>query len=155
MKAKKSWRIRIDILLTLVFVLLFSQHIPALSALTHEILGIVIVFAVAAHMLLNWKRLKALVSQLRRGGSPLKSWWILFLAVGLLVLLALTLISGLVVWQRLAGAAMTRELAERQDLRWLVDLHQNASTACIVFIVLHVQVHWQYLRAVFRKQGPA
>jgi hypothetical protein len=153
MTIKKTCKIIVDIAITMIFAVLLIPRVVDTS--THELLGIIIAPIVALHILLNWKWVKATITSMRRGKATEKSQQMFRLVIGLAVSLVITIISGLLLSNALDGAALSHGLGHSMQggIMPAMAVHRLSSMACMVFIILHIKVHWSYIKAIFKKKG--
>jgi len=100
----------------------------------HIFLGYFIIPVIIIHLLLNGKWLVNSTKKLFSGKlttPKLRYMYVLF--VGLTIAFAVCIISGIAIVEYSAGH--------------LCDLHEISAYACVVLVILHVQVHWRYLKS--------
>jgi hypothetical protein len=150
---KKVCKVIIDIVLAAIFVVLLIPHIVETSI--HELLGIILIPVVVVHVLLNWKWVKTTVLNLHRGKASEKSWRMFRLIIGLLVSLTITIVSGLFLSKALNGETLSHQSGHsmQSGIMPAMVVHRVSSMACMVFIILHIRIHWNYLKLIFVKKG--
>ena len=123
-------KILIDICMVILLVLLFLTE-DILSV--HIFLGYVLIPIIIIHLLLNGKWLVNSTKKLFRGKMTPKSLYMYVLFVGLTIAFAVCIISGIAIVEFSA--------------KHLCDLHEISAYACVILVILHVQVHWRYLKS--------
>ena len=153
MRLTKAMKILVDIIMTVIFVVLLIPRIVDTS--THEFLGIAIMPIIAIHVLLNWEWVKVTVSNMWNRKATQKSRHMFSIVIGLLVSVAITIISGFALSEALGGATLSHQLGHsmQSGIMPAMAVHRISSFACMVYIFLHIRVHWNYIKAIFTKKG--
>lgn len=144
MKKTNVIKMLLDIAIVIVFALLFNKMVFTGIAF-HEVAGIVICGAFIVHKLLNWKWIKKVTSGLFNKQMPLRAKLCYVLDVILLLCIAFILFSGIsiskVVFPNLQlGRAFNFER-----------LHKSVSYLTLLFMGIHVGLHWKWIMDMFKK----
>lgn len=139
MKKLNVVKILLDIAMVIVFALLFNKMV------FHEVAGIVICGAFLLHKLLNWRWIKRVTLGLFGKQMPLRAKLCYVLDVILLLCMAFILVSGIfiskVVFPNLRiGKTFNFE-----------QLHVSVSHLTLLFIGIHVGLHWKWIMDIFKK----
>ena len=118
----------------------------------HNILGFIFVPVVITHIILNGKWLFGAIKNLFRGKLNAKTKYMLMLAVGLVISFSLSLYSGIYMYiLSYTDLPWIYEKLQEQPIDPLYALHGYSSIVCFVLTVLHIQVHWGYIKPWFRQ----
>jgi hypothetical protein len=138
----KTVKIVIDICMTILLILLVPT--ARTNKPLHTILGFAIIPLVALHLYLNGKWLVGSIKNLMDGKLNKKARYMLKLVIGLMIAFSICAFTGVFIY--LSGAT-------RDTMRPVYRLHGLSGVAWIVLTVFHVKVHWNYLKAAFRKKN--
>lgn len=144
MKKKTLTKMLLDILLAVVFTLMFDLSVP--GGLTfHEIAGLGIGIALLIHLFLNWKWIKQVTILLfsKKVNSKMRFGYVVdFL---LLIGVSIILISGVLISKVVFGFGTQ----SRND--FLIGLHYYTSYFLLILIGIHVGLHWDWVIRTFKK----
>jgi len=128
----KSAKILIDICLILLLLLLFLTE-DFISI--HTFLGYALIPVIIMHLLLNGKWLAASTRKLFNGKLTWKSRYMYGLFVGLAIAFSVCIGSGIALLY--------------SSISFICELHEISAYICVVLVILHVQVHWKYIKSFF------
>jgi Domain of unknown function (DUF4405) len=135
----------IDILLVIIFILLFSPFMTGLAL--HELLGIIFFLLVIPHLFFSWSWIRQSAKRfLTRTGW--RNRFNYFLNIVLFVLIIAEVVSGLVISQVVLPFFSVNTINDRA---WRA-LHNGASTATVITVSLHIAVNWKRIVGYFRKR---
>jgi hypothetical protein len=151
-KHKKYCRIATDIAMVILFLLL---QIPSriLPVFMHELFGLLIILPVAVHIMLNRRWISTTLSNMFHGKTNRNSQYLFVLVIGLLIAFIVTIISGIALSRSLDGVILTHDSPVREKVLFPMIIHRTSSMVLVVIILLHVKVHWKYLKSIFIKRG--
>lgn len=143
MKKNYFW-LFVDILIALVFVLLFNTRV--LGGLPfHEIAGLGIGLGFLVHILLNSHWIKTVTLRLFDPGLAAKTRFGYFLNILLFVSMILIIVSGLMISRVLfPGFSTVNE-------RWFHALHVGLSYFTLVLVGIHVGLHGQWIMGMMKR----
>jgi len=130
----KGFKIFVDACMATLMVLLIITSKANLAL--HIILGHVFIPVAVIHLLLNGKWLLGTIKRFFNGEINSKARHMFRLVVGLTIAFFACISSGIVMYQ--SGAYH------------LHHLHIIATIACLILVILHVKVHWGYLKSFFK-----
>ena len=136
---------KIMIIVDAVMVVLFVGLMASLnfSIWLHEVFGIILAPVVVLHLILNWRWIKTMFAKLfRREKMPRKSRNLFILNMLLFIMTGISIVSGVMVSQALFPMTPSN-FAEV--------LHGLTSDASILLSILHIRVHWSYIKSKFIK----
>jgi hypothetical protein len=136
----KRIKIIVDICMTaLLLTLLLTgwKYVPTFEPNLHNILGYVFTGVVIIHLILNGKWLLGAIKNLFRGKLNSQAKYMLVLVIGLFISYSVCLCSGIYM-------ALTRFPFS------IYLVHGISAIACVIFTVLHVKIHWAYLKSFFK-----
>jgi cytochrome b subunit of formate dehydrogenase len=117
----------------------------------HNILGLIFVPIVITHIILNGRWLLGAIKNLFMGKLNAKAKYMLMLAVGLVISFSLCLYSGIYMYiLSYTDLPWIYESMQEQAIDPLYALHGYSSIACFVLTVLHIQIHWGYIKSFFK-----
>lgn len=120
----------------------------------HNILGFIFVPVVITHIILNGKWLFGAIKNLFRGKLNAKAKYMLMLAVGLVISFSLSLYSGIYMYiLGYTDLPWIYEKLQELSIDPLYALHGYSSIACFILTVLHIQVHWGYIKTSLCKNS--
>ena len=139
----KGFKIALDIVMTILFLLLMKVSFVGIAL--HELIGIGIFFLFAAHKLLNYKWVTGVCKGIAKGKSTSKARFMLVLDAVILLLVTLNVISGVLISQTIfTGIAAS-------NITWWSTLHHFAAYSSLVLLSVHIGLHWQMLINIFKK----
>lgn len=144
MKKLSIVKMILDIALVIVFALLFNKMVFTGMAF-HEIAGIVICGAFLLHKLFNWKWIKKVTKGLFGRQMPLRAKLCYLLDVILLLCMAFILISGISI-----SKVVFPNLQIGTSLNFK-QLHVSVSYLTLLFLGIHVGLHWKWVMDMFKK----
>jgi cytochrome b subunit of formate dehydrogenase len=127
--------------MTMLLVLLLLtgwKEFPMFEPALHNIFGFTLVAVVITHILLNGRWLYGAIKNLPGRKLNSKAKYMLMLVTGLVITYFICLYSGINMY-----------LKPPTDFIYL--LHGISAIACVILTVLHVHVHWGYLKSFFKK----
>jgi len=117
----------------------------------HNIFGFIFVPVVITHIILNGKWLCGAIKNLFKGKLNAKAKYMLMLAVGLVISFLICLYSGIYMYiLSYTDLPWIYENLQEQSIDPLYALHGYSSIACFVLTVLHIQIHWGYIKTFFK-----
>lgn len=141
----KYAKILVDACMAILLVLLFpSAENPSL----HVVLGFALAAAIIVHLLLNGKWLLNSIKNLFGSKLNSKTRYILMLAIGLMIAFFVCIFSGIAIYQSdyyTSGNVLAGRI--NPSLQSLYGLHSISSALCIIIGILHVKVHWGYIKS--------
>jgi len=145
----KRIKIFVDACMTILLILLFPT--AKISPSLHIFLGFVLIPVIIIHLLLNGKWLIGSIKKLFCGKLNSKARYMLMLVVGLIVAYAICNYTGIAIY-RSDLYSTSRVFMGRLDpsMQLLYVLHGVSAVACVILTVLHVKVHWGYLKSIMR-----
>lgn len=144
MMKKNIVKIALDILLAVVFVLLFNTRV--LTGMSfHEIAGLSIGLAFLIHKALNWKWIKQVTRHIFGKNITAKARFGYVIDVLLLLSVAYILVSGLFISKVLFPDLMTGNNA------FFKTTHTAVSYFSLLLIGIHVGLHWQWVMNMVRR----
>ena len=148
----KRLKIFIDVCMTILLVLLFptARSNPTL----HIILGFIFIPVVIIHLLLNGKWLFGSIKKFFSDKLNFKTQYMFLLVVGLMIAFFVCIYSGIVVYQSDAYQSFSNLNRHRRlpdtFIWFMYRLHGISAIVCVILTVLHVKVHWGYLKSFFK-----
>ena len=144
MKDKNYFKLALDILMTLTFVLLFNKMV--LGGVTfHEIAGLGISFAMFAHILLNFHWVKKTTRNLFDRKLPGKTRFGYLLNVLILISMTFIIVSGLLI------SKVVFPNLHIGNQSWFKTAHISFSYLILILIGIHVGLHWQWIISYLKK----
>lgn len=144
MKRINYFKIVWDFLIALTFALLFNPRF--LSGISfHETAGIAIGAGIITHVLLNSRWIKNVTAKIFDSKLPGKTRFSYFLNLLLLIVMATTIITGIMISRYLfpnISAGNPRSIRQ---------IHSLASYLTLGIVGVHVGVHWQWVMSVIKK----
>ncbi len=144
----RSYMFLTDILLSLIFLLLFSLLLTGLQI--HELAGIAFFVLMLMHLVFSWTWIKLSVKKILREENWNKRFNFLLNAT-LFILVVLQVCSGLVISQVLLPALGIKTI---NDWAWR-SLHSDCSRIMVIVISLHIALNWQRIAGYCRKKNLA
>lgn len=142
-----KWMLSLDGFLFILFVLLYSPLITALSL--HEFLGIIFILPFIIHLLFSWLWIKQSTKRLLKTINwRYKLNYLLNLT--LFVLVILEIVSGLIISQVLLPSIGIKTI---NDWRWRA-LHNQVSVGIVIIVSFHISMNWQRIISYFKIQIP-
>jgi Domain of unknown function (DUF4405) len=135
----------IDILLIVIFILLFSPLMTGLAL--HELLGIIFFLPVITHLLFSWPWIKQSAKRFVNDAGW-RNRFNYILNAGLFILIVLMIVSGLVISQ---VALPFLGIKTINDVAWRA-LHNGASNVAVIAVSLHIAINWQRIVGYFKKR---
>ena len=129
-------KILVDICLVVLLVLLFFTE-DILSV--HTFLGYALIPVIIIHLLLNGKWLVASTKKLFSGKLTSKSRYMYALFIGLTIAFSVCIGSGIALLY--------------SSISFMCDLHEISAYVCVALVILHVQVHWKYIKSFFSNKS--
>ena len=144
---RRRWMLGVDVLSFVIIVLLFSPLITGLTL--HELLGIIFIFLLIAHLLFSWDWIKQTPKRVLN--HPDWRYKLnLALNTSLFVLVVLELLSGVMISQSLIPLLGVNTI---NDWEWR-SLHNQSSTGLVIIISLHIAMNWERILFYFKKREP-
>jgi len=142
----KRIKILIDACMTILLLLLFPS--AKVSPSLHIFLGYALAAVIVIHLLLNGKWLINSIKNLFSSKLNAKARYMLILVFGLIIAFAVCTYTGIAIYQSDAYSSTPMFKAVMDSsLRSLYALHGVSAAACVVLTVLHVKVHWSYIKS--------
>lgn len=138
MKKINLIKVTLDIIMSIIFVLLFNKMVVA-GLIFHEIAGLAIGFFFILHLLPNWKWIKQVTLSLFAGKLSLKTKIGYLVNVLLLVFMTVIIVSGILI----SKALFTNLWAGGHVI--LKVIHISSSYASLMLIGIHVGLHWNWV----------
>ena len=142
----RSYMFLTDILLSLIFLLLFSLLLTGLKI--HELAGIAFFVLMLLHLVFSWTWIKLSAQKILRKKNWQKRFNFLLNAT-LFILVVLQVSSGLVISQVAVPALGIKTI---NDWAWR-SLHSDCPRILVVVISLHIALNWQRIAGYFRKKN--
>ncbi len=139
---KNVIRILLDIGMIVLFVLLFNTLVTGL--LFHEIVGLVVLGVVGAHILINKNWLSNIKQAIKKGLLSSRQKLKLVLNITLAALVAIILVTGILI-----SIYLFPMLSSPNDL--VLGLHKWASYVLGGVLVVHTAIHWKFLLHMMKK----
>lgn len=144
MKNKNSVKLTLDILIVLLFALLYNVRVFGGLAF-HEIVGLGIGALFLVHILLNTPWVIKVTQRLFDRSLPGKIRFGYVLNILLLLSMVVTIVSGLMISEVLfPGFGSVNDRAFR-------GLHSGISYLTLVLVGVHVGLHWQWIAGLLKK----
>lgn len=137
---KKNVKMLVNICMLFIFISLFIT--PETNMAAHEILGVISAFLVAIHIILNWNWVKNTAKKLTGGKLNKKSRTVLIYVIGLLISIVTTVVTGLLMLPEASGNIDPA----------LGALHSISTKIFVVFAILHIKIHWSYIKSFFKRK---
>jgi hypothetical protein len=141
---KASQILALDASMLLLY--LAAENPAATGIAWHEWLSVGLAFALAVHFALNWKRTGRVLSKYFR-----KLWHVsrvnLAVDAALGIAVTLVMVSGLAISRVVIGAV---GLEASSTAMW-TKLHALSATFALVFLAIHLGLHWQWMETVLRR----
>lgn len=139
---KTYYKYILDAIMTVLFVLLMNTEVTGLKP--HEVIGLGVCGLFVIHNLLNAKWIKAVAGKLFDKNFKPMTKFMFLLDVILLIDVALIAASGVII--------STELFSFTTDNRYLwVMIHNVSAYAGLIFISVHVGLHWKSILAAMRK----
>lgn len=139
---KTYYKYILDAIMTVLFVLLMNTEVTGLKP--HEIIGLAVCGLFVIHNLLNAKWIKAVAGRLFDKNCKPMTKFMFLLDVILLIDVAIIAASGVII--------STELFSFTTDNRYLwVMIHDVSAYAGLIFISVHVGLHWKSILAAMRK----
>lgn len=135
-------RILVDVAMLISMIVLFDRKFT--GGVPHEVLSIVLLVIFILHMKNNWTFFK----NMRKGNYTPKRKIMTFVNVGLLVSFVVTMISGLIISKFLLQGIIPPDIAKTPIFKLA---HKSVPFLMIMFIGLHLGLHWEGLWSRFKK----
>ena len=144
MKKINYFKLFLDIIMAIIFTLLFNAHI--FGGLTfHEVAGLVMGIAILVHIGLNWRWVKNVTLSIFNKKITLKTRIGYFINILLLLDIATIIISGIFI------SKVTFNGLNIHSSFFNKSTHASASFIALALIGIHVGLHWQWIMNVFKK----
>lgn len=143
MKKINYIKFSLDLIMALIFTLLFNKRIFGMSF--HEIAGLVIGAIFLVHCGLNWKWIKGITLKFFNGKIPMKTRIGYILDIILLISIAVIIISGAFISK---VVFVNLGLIHIQSFKVI---HIFASYLSLMLIGIHLGLHWNWVMITFKK----
>lgn len=144
MKIKNFIKFTLDLLMGIVFALLFNKNV--LGGMNfHEIAGLAIGFAVLVHLLLNWKWIKNVTLSIFNKKIALKTRIGYILNILLFLDMAVIIVSGILISKVIFPSL------RMQSSFFNRGTHVAASYIALAIIGVHLGLHWKWVMNVVKK----
>jgi hypothetical protein len=144
MKNIKWLKFSLDLLMVIVFALLFNKMVIAGLAF-HEIAGLAVGFAFILHMLLNWRWIKQVTLELFSNKIPGKTKFGYILNVLLLLVMGYVVVSGVLVSKYLfPNLRFGNEM-------FLKSTHISLSYFTLLLLGIHLGLHWDWVMKMCKR----
>jgi hypothetical protein len=144
LKNKNYVKLILDIMIALVFMLLFNTRV--LGGLPfHEIAGLGIGVGFLAHILLNSQWIKTVTLRIFDRKLPGKTRLGYFLNILLLIVMIIIIVSGLMISKFIFPSFRA------VDQRWFKVLHSSVSYFALLLVGIHLGLHWQWISGMLKK----
>ncbi|PRR82146.1 DUF4405 domain-containing protein [Clostridium vincentii] len=138
---KKVFKIFLDIIMTILFVLLMNLHVTGL--VFHEIAGIAVFVFISIHLILNFSWLKGITANLlKKNELNTKRKLMYALNIGLFVSITIIVVTGIMISMYLFPSTSSTP--------FIKSIHKGASFMALGLIGIHVALHLKYLVAAFK-----
>lgn len=144
MKNKNYIKLLLDIVIALVFTLLFNTRVLG-GMPFHEIAGLGIGLGFLVHILLNSQWVKKVTLRVFDRELPAKTRFGYFLNVLLLIAIIVIIVSGLMISKVIFPGLRSA------DQRWFRVLHLGISYLSLVIVGMHVGLHGQWIIGMMKK----
>ena len=145
----KRIKIFVDACMTILLISLFPT--AKISPSLHIFLGFVLILVLIIHLLLNGKWLIDSIKKMFCGKLNQKARHMFMLVVGLIVAYSICNYTGIAIYRSdlyFSGKVFLGRL--EHSIQMLYALHRISAVACVILTVLHVKVHWSYLKSIIR-----
>lgn len=139
---KNAVKFLINVLLALIFVLLFNTRMMGLAF--HEVFGVFIGFAILIHILLNATWVKRVTMRLFDSKLPQKTR----LGYGLNILLLMSFIIIIVSGMFISKVLFPNFRVGNEG--WYRELHVDTSYFALALIGVHIGLHWKWIAGFFK-----
>ncbi|WP_326513968.1 DUF4405 domain-containing protein [Clostridium intestinale] len=144
MKKINYIKLFLDVIMAIIFVLLFNTHV--FGGLTfHEVAGLFIGIAILVHIGLNWRWVKNITLSIFNKKITLKTRIGYFINILLLLDIATIIISGIFI------SKVTFNGLNIHSSFFNKSTHASASFIALALIGIHVGLHWQWIMNIFKK----
>ncbi len=133
----------LDVIMTAIMLLLMKIAFTGITL--HELLGLGVFIMFFVHKFFNRKWIKAISLKLFSKNLPIKTKVMYAIDVLLLILVTLTIISGILISQVL----FTQFNAD--DISFWSNWHHFAAYSSLVLISIHIGMHWQSIMNMVKK----
>ena len=142
MNTKTVFKIFLDIIMTIFFVLLMNLHVTGL--VFHEIAGIAVFIFIIIHLILNFSWLKSITTNLflKKNEINTKTKLMYALNIGLFVSITIIVVTGIMI--------STYLFPSTSSSPFVTVIHKGASFVALGLIGIHVALHLKYLVAAFK-----
>jgi len=142
MKLKNTVKIVLDVIMAILFVLMFKKNIISLSF--HEIGGLFIFVLFAVHLILNYKWVIGVTKKLFSKNLPVKTKINWIINALLLVSFGVICISGIFISKVLFAGKFNSGFQWRQ-------IHYFASAFALILTGVHLGLNWGFVMGMFKK----
>lgn len=144
MKKKNIIKIALDILMAIVFALLFNAKvITGLSF--HEIAGLAIGLTFIIHKLINWRWIKQVTLNLFSKRIPIKTKLGYSVDVLLLITMVYIIVSGLLI-----SKVLFPDFRYGSEL-FFKNTHISVAYISLLLLGIHVGLHWHWVMTMFKR----
>jgi hypothetical protein len=145
MNNKKPYvKLALDVVMGITFALLYNKMVLGGLAF-HEIAGIAIAFAFAAHILLNLRFVQKITLRLFDKTLPGKTRFSYFLNVLLLIFMSFVIVSGLLI------SKVVLPNFRYGNEGWFKISHMGVSYLTLILIGIHIGLHWHWVMKVTQR----
>lgn len=134
----------LDLIMGITFALFFNDRVLGGLAF-HEIAGLAIIGAFLTHVLLNGKWVKNVTLKLFNPKLPWKTRIGYLLNLLLLITMTVIIVTGVII-----SKVVFPNLTVGNE-RWMQMLHISVSYLTLVFVAIHVGLHWQWVMNLSKK----
>lgn len=144
MKKINSIKLLLDLIMAVIFVLLFNKR--AISGLAfHEIAGLAIGLAFLIHIALNWRWVRQVTLNLFGKGVAIKTKIGYMVDVLLLIAMGYIIISGLLI-----SKILFPNLRYGNEF-FFKSTHISAAYITLALVGIHIGLHWGWVMGIFRR----
>lgn len=145
MNKKNLFKLLLDISMVIVLVLMYSKR--AINMSFHEIGGLILLGVFLIHILINWKWVVTVTKKLFSKSVPFKTKFGYVLNIFLFISFALIGISGIFI------SKVVFHVSLNSGINWKI-IHYTASACALVFIGIHMGLHYSFITGMFKKILP-
>lgn len=143
MNKKSFLKYFLDLLMIIVFILMFNKMVLGLSF--HEIGGLALGAAIIIHIILNWKWVIGITKKIFSKNLPLKTRIGYVLNILLLVCFLLIIIAGVFI-----SKVVFNGIFQTGTIPWK-NIHISVSYIALILIGIHLGLHWDWVIKLTKK----
>lgn len=143
MKSKTAIKAGLDLIMTLVFALLFNKMVLGLTF--HEAAGLAIGFAILIHLVLNYKWIVQITKRFFSKELPLRIRLGYVLNILLFLSFIAIIVSGIFI-----SKVFLVSVRGFGTLNYKI-IHTGASKLALVLIGVHIGLHWSFIKHILMK----